>query len=170
MNYFEEGVKSGYDAGEKGSRVGYEIGFKPGPGRVKVDPSVLAAYKLNKILEKYPEITKDARNQIQSEFEGFTDLPVLNLEAFASVLTFLRDYPNPTPNEFKDEIIAQYFVRLLPVKEISSEERKRLIIRLKAQFLKYIVAIKNYRESFDISNISKEEFEPNEEQYEEESE
>src|SRR5204863_8591038 len=99
------------------------------------------AYNLYKTLEKYPEFTKDARSRYQAEFVDFPGIESMNLEALASVLTFLKNYPRPSPENFRDEVIIEYFTRLIPTKEILPEDRKRLIIKLKALFLKYIVAI-----------------------------
>lgn len=145
MDVFEEGIRRGYETGRgKTNRVGFETGQI---GRRKVAPSELAAYNLYKILEKYPEFTKEGRMAAQDEFSGFNDLAVMNLETVASVLTFLKIYPDPTPEEFKDEVIVKYFDRLLPTKAISAEERAKLIVRIKAVFLKYIRAIRSYRAS-----------------------
>lgn len=145
MDVFEEGIRKDYEPmREKGSRVGFEAGQV---GRRKVAPSELAAYNLFKTLEKYPEFTKEARSDAQAEFSGFNDLAVMNLETFASVLTFLKHFENPSPADFKDEVILPYFSRLLPTRDITEEERKRLIVRNKAVFLKYIRAILSYRAS-----------------------
>lgn len=150
MDVYEEGVRSGY-AGARVGMGGFGIdSYKKGQ---KVDPKIQAAYNLNKTLEKYPEFTKDARTEIQNEFSTFPDIAFVNLEAFAAVLNFLKIYPNPTPAQFRDEIILEYFTRLMPDKITSSDERLRLILRLKAQFIKYIVAIKNFRESRDEESL-----------------
>lgn len=148
MDLFEEGILRGFESGV--SRVGFGgFGFEKYKKGEKVEPKFQASYNLNKTLEKYPEFTKEARTEIQTEFVDFPNLHVVNLEALASVLNFLKIYPNPTPNEFKDEIIIKYFSRLFPDKDLTPEERKNLITRLKAQFLKYIVAVKNFRNSED---------------------
>jgi hypothetical protein len=116
MDVFEEGIRREYEPfREEGpSRIGFAKGFR---GRQKVDPRVQAAYNLNKKLEKYPDFTKEARQNLQNEFEGYNDLPVVNLETFAAVLSFLKDYPNFTPEQFKDDTVVQYFTRLLPTKK-----------------------------------------------------
>lgn len=168
MDVYEEGVRKESEFEEK-SRVGFEAGRV---GRMKVSPSELASYNLYKTLEKYPEFTKEARSTIQNEFANFPSLETVNLEVFSSVLTFLKTYPKPSPDNFKDETIIEYFSRLLPTREISGEEKKRLIIKLKAMFLKYIVAIFSYRASFEVPENGEEgeefEVENNEEQYEDE--
>ena len=134
---------------EGGSRVGFEQGRV---GRMKVPVNELAAYNLYKTLEKYPEFTKEARSRIQTEFVDFPGIETISLEVLSSVLTFLKNHPKPTPENFRDENIIEYFTRLFPTKEISVEERKRLIIKLKALFLKYIVAIGAFRsEREDVS-------------------
>ena len=127
---------------EGGSRVGFEQGRV---GRMKVPPNELAAYNLYKTLEKYPEFTKEARSRFQAEFVDFPGIETMSLEVLSSVLTFLKNHPKPTPENFRDENVSEYFTRLLPTKEISSEEKSRLIIKLKSLFLKYIVAIFSFR-------------------------
>lgn len=164
MNVYEEGIRKDSEYEEK-SRVGFEVGRV---GRMKVSPSELASYNLYKTLEKYPEFTKEARSSIQNEFANFPGLETINLEVFSSVITFLKTYPKPSSDNFKDETILEYFSRLLPTREICGEEKKRLIIKLKAMFLKYIVAIYSYRASFEIpkENEEDEDEDLNEEQYE----
>jgi|SRR5579883_1091450 len=166
MDIFEETVRKEYEPiKESGAtRVGFAKGFR---GRQKVDPVILAAYKLGETLKKYPEFSKAERGNLQNEFEGFADLPVVNLETFASVLAFLKDYPNLTLMQFEDNIIVQYFGRLLPTKDISIEERKQLIIRLKAEFLKYIVAINTYRSRYNMGEENEERYESSQEENEE---
>ncbi len=159
----EEEIKKDYEPFEGGSRVGFDTGRV---GRVKVSPNELAAYNLYKILEKYSEFTKEARSRIQTEFVDFPGLDSMNLEALASVLTYLKTYPQPSPESFRDEVISEYFTRLLPTKKITSEEKKRLLIKLKSLFLKYIVAIYSFRASEEILSGEEEEVELNEEQYE----
>lgn len=150
----EEKIRTDYEPiREGGSRVGFERGRV---GRVKVSPAELASYNLYKVLEKYPEFTKEARSQIQKQYNSFEGLDTINLEVFASVLTFLKNHPTPTPEDFKDEVILEYFSRLLPA---SSPDKKRIILRLKAQFLKYIIAINNFKSQ------QEEEFEEFEEEY-----
>jgi hypothetical protein len=138
----EDEIRKDYEPFEGGSRVGFEQGRV---GRMKVPPNELAAYNLYKTLEKYPEFTKEARSRFQAEFVDFPGIETMSLEVLSSVLTFLKNHPKPTPENFRDENISEYFVRLLPTKEISAEEKKRLIIKLKALFLKYIVAIFSFR-------------------------
>ena len=105
----------------------------------------LSAYNLSKILERYPEFNKQARSNIQQELSTFPHLYTMNLEILAAVLVFLKSYPSPKPEYFKDNIISAFFYRLLPNKKISDSETKRIYIKLKCIFLKYIVAINSYR-------------------------
>ena len=143
MDVFKEGIVKTFEPiKEIGSRVGFERGRI---GRVKVPPSELAAYNLYKVLEKYPEYTKEARGQIQNYYKDFEGLESMNLQIFASVLGFLKRYPNPTPDSFKDENILEFFTSPINFIPEDSQDKKRIIIRLKAQFLKYIVAIKAYQ-------------------------
>lgn len=144
MDVYEEGIRTGFEGGA--ARVGFEgFGFQRFRRGEKIDPRLQAAYNLNKTLEKYPEFTKEARTEIQNEFANFPNLNVLNLEALASVLNFLKFFPEPKPEDFRDENIVEYFSRLLPDKPLPADEKARLIIRLKAQFLKYIVAVNEFR-------------------------
>jgi hypothetical protein len=168
MEVYEEGIQKGYEARTSG-RITY------GKGRFKLSP----AYNLFKTLEEFPEFTKEARVEIQNEFEDFPDLKVLNLKVFASVLSFLRKYKKPGKNDeltinlLTDDIMMEYFSRFLPDdKKITLQEKKHLIIRLKAQFLKYIIAIVRYRSNraFEVEPEEEEEVEEaegNVEQYEE---
>ena len=168
MNVFEEKIRRDYEPmRESGSRVGFEKGRI---GRVKVDPSELAAYNLYKVLEKYPEFTKESRSQIQNKYKNLEGLETMNLEVLSSVLTFLKNYPEPTPESFKDEIILEYFSRLLPTKEILPSEKKRFIIRLKSQFLKYIRFINNFEKEIEEEQTQAGEIEDEDEEevYEEE--
>lgn len=142
MDFFEETIRTGYDPSGS-SRVGFEI------NKQRITPNESAAFRLYKVLENYPEFTQNARIDIQNEFTDFPDLPVINLETFASVLSFLRLRPKPTPKDFKNENIVPYFSRLLPDKKMTTDERKRAIIKLKAQFYRYIVAINAFREEFE---------------------
>ena len=145
MDIYKEELVTEY---EGTGRTGYKgFGFEKFRTGEKVEPKYQAAYNLNKTLEKYPGFTKEARSEIQEEFVDFPDLHVLNLEVLASVLDFLRLIPQPTPEDFRDEVIGVYFERLIPTKPITSAEKTLIYIRLKAQFLKYIVAILNFRTS-----------------------
>jgi len=138
MEIYEEKIRTDYEPIRNApSRLGFEKGRI---GRVSVSPLELAAYKLYKVLEKYPDFTKEARSQIQEEYKNFEGLDTLNLEVFASVLTFLK-YHKPSPENFKDEVISEYFSRLTP----TNATDKNRTLRLKAEFLKYIVAIKEFK-------------------------
>jgi hypothetical protein len=128
-------IQSEYDAIKGTGRTTF------GPGRFKFGPD----YYLLKTLEKYPNyFTKEGRYEVQTEYADFPDLGNLNLDVFVSVLIFLRDYPEPKPEYFRDDIIVKYFEDLLPKEK--QGERKRLIIRMKAQFLKYLRAITSFRQ------------------------
>lgn len=143
MDVYEERVVQTYDGG--GKRVAFGgLGLDKIKTGERIDPRIQAAYNLNKTLEKYPEFTKDARNRIQDEFVDFPAITTVNLELLASVLDFLRNHPEPTPQDFTDDVITEYFTRLYPDKATPSE-RSRMNIRLKAHFLRYIVAINEFR-------------------------
>ena len=139
MEFFEETIQTGFEpSGIK------RVGFADGPRR-KLTPNEIAGNRLLKTLEKYPDFTQDARIDIYNEFIDFPDLPVINLETFVAVLAFLKRYPQPVKKNFSDKNILPYFSRLMPTKKISSEEKERIILRLKAEFIKYVIAIGNYR-------------------------
>ena len=139
MDFFEETLTSDFEMTKEGqSRLGF--------GRLSqtMSPNEKAAFELYKTLENYGEFTQQARRQIQNEFVDFDDLSVLNMETMSAVLSFLHFNPDLLVEDFKDKNIVNYFQRLLP-NNISSTEKKRLIIRLKAEFIKYIIAIKQHR-------------------------
>jgi len=141
MDIFEETIQEGFERTKEGrTRVGLGLAKK------RLTPNELAGYNLFRVLEKYPGFTQDARTEIQNEFTDMDDLPVMNMETFAAVLSFLRLYPSPTPKDFRDENIVPFFERLFPDKSLTDEEKERLIVRLKAQFIKYITAINRFRE------------------------
>lgn len=114
--------------------------------RRHMTPNELAGWKLNQALEKYPEFTKDAREDAQNEFTGMPGLRTMNMKLFAATLNFLRGVGNVTPNSFKDETIIPYMNQLINIDKKDQEETKRLIIRYKAQILMYIRAIQIFRE------------------------
>lgn len=110
-------------------------------------PNELAAWKLNQALEKYPEFTKQGREDAQNEFVSMPDLRTMNMKVLAGTLNFLRSVNNnPTPESFKDENIGSHIAKLLPVKTLSPEEKQRLTVRFKAQILMYIRAIQEFRQ------------------------
>jgi hypothetical protein len=114
--------------------------------RRRMTPSELASWKLNQALMKYPEFTADGRQLLQDEFVNMPGLRTMNMKVLAATLSFLnslrgREY---TADSFKDDYIMPYIKELLPL-DVGSVERKRLIIRFKAQLLIYIEAIENFR-------------------------
>ena len=140
MSFFEETLQTGFERTEEGrTRLGFEF-------KQIQNPDEKAAYELYKILNNYPEFTEAARREAQEEFLDFEDLSVLNLETMAAVLAFLKLNPNPSPESFKDENILVYFERLVPTeKKLTKQEKNRINLRLKAEFLKYITAINEFR-------------------------
>lgn len=145
MDLFEEKIVRGYEPTKNiGSRVGFERGQI---GRAKVNPSELAAYKLYKVLELFPEFTKESRFQIQNYYKDLEGLENLNLKLFATAILFLRKNPEPNAENFKDENIMEYISNFLPTRDISPLEKKRLIVRLKADFLRYLVFINAHTNS-----------------------
>jgi hypothetical protein len=114
--------------------------------RRRMTPNKLAAWKLNQALENYPNFTEDARQNLQNEFVDMPQLRTMNMKVLAATLSFLQAVNNqPTPNAFRDEIILPHINILLPTTEISPDEKRRLIIRFKAQILIYIQAIEIFR-------------------------
>lgn len=114
--------------------------------RRHMTPNELAAWKLNQALEKYPEFTKEGRENIQNEFVDMQGLRTMNMQLMATTLNFLRGINNqPTPVSFTDEHIIPYMNQILPTNKTEPGELRRLIIRYKAQILMYIRAIENFR-------------------------
>lgn len=136
--------------GEQQARFGRGGGKMTGmPGGIRrqmMTPNEMAAWKLNQALAKVAEnFTADARQQAQNEFVDMPALRTMNMKVLAVTLSFLHDIVNPTPQNFRDEVILPYIERLLPEK-LNPQDRQRLILRFKAQILIYIKAIALYRE------------------------
>lgn len=128
--------------------VGGEGGVHRQLTRRHMSPNELAAWKLNQALEKHPAFTEEARQILQNEFVDMPGLRTMNMKVLAATLSFLRAIGNrPTQDTFKDEIILPHINLLLPTKEMEPAERRRLIIRFKAQILIYIQAIEIFRET-----------------------
>jgi hypothetical protein len=109
-------------------------------------PNELASWKLNQALSKYHIFTEEARQNFQNEFVEMPSLRTMNMKVLAATLSYLNAVNNkPTPDTFTDEMILPHLTLLLPTNELDPEERKRLIIRFKAQFLIYIQAIEIFR-------------------------
>lgn len=126
--------------------IGVEGGMHQRITRRYMTPAELAAYKLNQALEKYPEFTKEARENIQNEFVNIDGLRTMNMKLLAATLSFLRSVNNqPTPASFRDEYIVPYMTQLLNPDKLDPDELKRLIIRYKAQMVTYIEVIKKFR-------------------------
>ena len=111
-------------------------------------PNELAAWKLNQSLQKYPVFTEEARQNLQNEFVEMPGLRTMNMKVLAATLSYLRAIGNkPSQETFIDEIILPHLSLLLPTAELDPDERRRLIIRFKAQILIYIQAIEIFRAS-----------------------
>ena len=114
-------------------------------GRKAMSPEQLAAWKLYQELENFPVFTKQARQGLLEELTNLPNLRSMNMKALAATLSFLQTVKSPTVNSYKDRIILPHIEKVLPLKQMSSEERTRLIVRYKAQILRYVKAIQNYR-------------------------
>lgn len=115
--------------------------------RRHMTPNELAAWKLNQALEKYPEFTKEARENAQNEFADMPGLRTMNMKLLAATISFLRAVNDqPTPQTFKDELILPHMNQLLPTDKTDQDEIRRLIIRFKAQMLMYIRAIQIFQQ------------------------
>lgn len=125
--------------GDQGPRFGTDLG-RGG----FMTPSQAAAWNLYKSLKNYSNIADTERQSYQSEFMNMPNLKSMNMETLAAVLSFLKDH-EPSVENFKNDVIVQYMHRLIK-EPVSDEERAKLIIMFKAQFLRYIRAIINYRE------------------------
>jgi hypothetical protein len=146
MDVYDEKIVQGFTGSSK--RVAFGgLGLDKIKTGERIDPRVQAAYNLNKTLEKYPDFTKEARNQIQADYLDCPGIATVNLELLASVLNFLKDYPEPTPDDFRDSVITEYFTRLYPTKTLNSSEKNQMNIRIKAAFLRYIVAVQSFNQA-----------------------
>jgi len=136
--------------GEEAARFGRgeaQLGGAPRLTRRHMTPNELASWKLNQALEKYPNFTKEARENAQNEFVDMPGLRTMNMKLFAATLDFLRAINNePTPASFTDQIIIPHMTQLVNIEKINQEETRRLIIRFKAQMLMYIRAIQIFRQ------------------------
>ena len=108
-------------------------------------PNEMAAWKLNQALTHHGNFTAEARQQAQNEFVEMPVLRTMNMKVLAATLSFLQDVIEPTPANFRDEVILPYIDGLLPT-NLKAQDRQRLIIRFKAQILIYVKAIRLYRE------------------------
>ena len=136
--------------GDEAARFGRGEARLGGAGRLNrrnITPNEMAAWKLNQALEKYPNFTKEAREDAQNEFVDMPGLRTMNMKLFATTLDFLKSINNqPTPDSFRDDVIIPHMSQLVNVEKINQEETRRLIIRFKAQMLMYIRAIQIFRE------------------------
>ena len=140
----EQGARFGRGPSQMGGTVGT---LHKQLTRRHMTPNELAAWKLNQALEKYPEFTRDARENAQNEFVDMPGLRTMNMKLFATTLDFLKSINNqPTPDSFRDDVIIPHMSQLVNVEKINQEETRRLIIRFKAQMLMYIRAIQIFRE------------------------
>ena len=135
--------------GEQQARFGRGGGRMTGaPGGVRrqmMTPNEMAAWKLNQALTSHGNFTAEARQQAQNEFVEMPVLRTMNMKVLAATLSFLQDVIDPTPANFRDEVILPYIEGLLPT-NLKPQDRQRLIIRFKAQILTYVKAIRLYRE------------------------
>jgi len=149
----EEEIEFGPEGrrGEQQARYGqgaiHMLGLnRKGKDRLLMTPNQLAAWKLNQALENYPIFTREARDNIQKEFENMEGIRTMNMKVLAATLSFLQSINNNVIlNNFNDAVILPHLSLLLP-DNLDTEKRKRLIIRFKAQILIYIRAILNFRE------------------------
>jgi len=141
----EQQARFGRGASQMGGGIG---GIHRQITRRQMTPNEMAAWDLNRSLEKYPVFTSEARSDIQNEFVRMEGLRTMNMKTLAATLSFLRAVDNqPTPNSFRDEIIGPHISLLLPAGDMNPEDRARLTIRFKAQILIYIRAILNFRQN-----------------------
>jgi len=121
---------------------------KPRFGRVRskiMTPAESAAYNLNKSLENFEDFDYEERQKLQNEFVKMDNLKYMNMDALAATLAFLKKYPKPSPQNFKDKAIVPFIEPVISQYKFDKEEKKRIIIRYKAQILRYIRAINSFR-------------------------
>lgn len=101
-----------------------------------------ASYELFKELGRFSEFSdEDVRRSIQNDYIRMDSLKIMNMKALAATVVFLSKYP-VEPEYFKDEYILPIIEIVLPT--IKGKEKQRLVIRYKAQILRYIRAIAIY--------------------------
>lgn len=111
-------------------------------------PQENAAWNLNLELgSNFPIFSEDARQQLQDEFFELPGLKTMNMTALATTLAFLRDHPIETlsQEDFKDKIILPYIEKVLPSSLSRGPEKRRAVIRYKAQILRYVRIINQFR-------------------------
>ena len=147
IQFGPERRKTGQTAryGYGSSQVAGAIGEARKLGRKAMSPEQAAAWKLYQSLEKFPNFTKEARQELQNEFTDLPNLKSMNMKALAATLSFLQAVKTPTVNLFRDEIVLPHIEKVLPLKQLSVDEKQRLILRYKAQILMYVRAIQRYR-------------------------
>ena len=115
----------------------------PRRGRI-MDRQQQASWQLNKALSNFEGFGEEARLSLQEEFIRLPSLKVMNMEALAATLAFLRAFPQPSPQSFQDNNILPFINKVLPP-DLKGSEKQRAITRYKTQILRYVRAVSDFR-------------------------
>mgnify|MGYP002402673264 CR=1 FL=1 len=152
----------------------------------KESPNTMAMRNLNKEFENlFPGFEKSKRKNLVDEISGMNQLRFMNMKVLAVTLVFIRDNSGKnvnfvlTPEILEDKNIKSYLNILLPPKELFTKGKdieknryREMEIQYKAELIRYIIAVIDYRaETNPEELIEEEEVEEREEEEEvEESE
>lgn len=115
-------------------------------------PLETSLYNINKALETYfPAFNEEERQDIQNQYSQMTVIKTMNPKAFAATVAFITNNPidRLSADKFKDENILQYINPVLSTK-IKEDDLQKIRTRYKAQILRYIRAILNYRKEYEL--------------------
>lgn len=120
--------------------------------------------ELSKALEAY-NISDVLRREIISEAVRLDTVTTMNMITLAAVMVYLRDFPEPAPEDFTDEILAPYLDRLMqdflvPAKTTTREtttpptprEQVEVRYRYKQTMLRYILKVLALRTGNQLTN------------------
>ena len=141
-----------------------KVGFRPdiavtmrgegdttaGPGgRRQKTPIQRSREELSKSLESY-NVSDILKREIISEAIRLDTVTTMNMATLASVMVYLRNYPEPEPDDFTDEILAPYLDTLMqdfitPPKATGDpptlREQEDVRYRYKQTILRYILKV-----------------------------
>lgn len=96
-----------------------------------------ALINLKKALSQHHEI-QDVKFLVE-KYSRMPNIYSINPKLFALTLAFMVKYPNPSPEEFKDQVILPYIDRL-----ISDKQNQELILKYKESILRYVILINDF--------------------------
>ena len=122
-------------------------------GRRYKSGSEQAKKKLNSILENYT-ISDALRRDIIAQAGLIDTLTTMNMANLAASFVYLSNYPDPTPEDFTDEIFDPYIDRLMQNykdKEGSQNETAIVRYKYKQSLFRYILKIIALRQDREIT-------------------